>query len=321
MRQPYPTDSEGALDRQDVMVEEALKYVQAVADADKALQWSTDPEQEAARAAALAEMMGYVAEDASSAPPDVSAVRARRSVDVVEAIRGCTTLECVRVANSRPMGPARFNFPHFLIIGWQKTATTSLHAYLLRHPQVARPWDKEPEFFTQTCDYRAPEGCAADAAEDYIRRVLRANRYTAYDGQMATYEASTHYSRTGDRVAKTVADLMPWVKIVALLREPISRATSMLVHLIDKNVTNTMGPGGCLAQSKMDLGHCLLTFSQISGDFWGGPTNYSMPLKAWLDAFPSEQVFLGQVSIMVEHGQYFWAVHGLTHSQLFYTAT
>lgn len=129
-----------------------------------------------------------------------------------------------------------------------------------------------------------------------MRRVLRANRYTAYDGQMACYEASTHYSRSGVEVAPTVAAVFPWVRVVALLRDPISRAASMLVHMYDKNITSSVGPGGCLAQRKMDMGGCLLEFSQISNDDWGGPTNYSTPLKAWLDAFPSDQVFLGQVS-------------------------
>lgn len=45
----------------------------------------------------------------------------------LEALRTCETLRCVRDAHLQPKGPARFNFPHFIIAGWPKAATTSLY--------------------------------------------------------------------------------------------------------------------------------------------------------------------------------------------------
>ncbi len=56
----------------------------------------------------------------------------------LEALRACSFegLECVRAAHALPAGGAKFNFPHFMIIGFQKAATTSLNAYLDKHPQV-----------------------------------------------------------------------------------------------------------------------------------------------------------------------------------------
>lgn len=287
---------------QDGMVAEALAKVQQAADTDQRLQqWSDNPAQERARAAALEKMMG-INRDKSAAegtPHDASLERARRAKDVVEAVRGCSSLECLRASHGRPQGRAKFHFPHFLLIGWQKTATTSLFAYLNRHPEINRPMDKEPEFFSNTCGYQVPSGCPVNETADYIRRVLRSFRYTGYQGCRASYEASTHYSRNGHLMAHDLAAVMPWVKVVASLRDPISRAASMLVHQLDKNVTvdSADGPllGGCLAQSRGDLGHCLLTWSHISGDDWGGPTNYSYPLRHWLEAFPTDQVFLVQV--------------------------
>ena len=44
----------------------------------------------------------------------------------LEALATCETLDCVRDAHLQPRGGARFNFPHFLVIGWQKSATTSV---------------------------------------------------------------------------------------------------------------------------------------------------------------------------------------------------
>lgn len=287
---------EALLTKQNDMVAAALNHVHLSADHDERLRWAKDPETQAARAEALATMMGLRDDDGDDPTMlhDYSTARARRSRDMVEALRGCQTLECVRTAHTRPPGPAKFNFPHFFIIGWQKTATTSLFAYLNRHPQVSRPRDKEPEFFSEECNYNIPEGCAHSKTLEYLNG-LRMRRYTGYDGQLATYEASTHYSRNGHRMATALYELFPWLKIVVSLREPISRAASMLVHQVDKNLLSAGNQiGGCLAARNMDLGPCLLNESQISGDTWGGPAEYHMPLKAWSDAFPREQIFVVQ---------------------------
>lgn len=290
-----------SFDRQKKLIKDALKHVQKVADADEDLQWDdADPAEHEARAHALAEMMGIVETEEEQDSPigrrkDASEMRAKRCRDVVEAIRGCRTLPCINYAHSRGEGPATFNFPHFFIIGWQKTATTSLFHYLIRHPQINRPWEKEPEFFSETCGYRVPEGCPANATVDYIKRILRATRYTGYDGQFATFEASTHYSRNGHLMAEALRELFPWLKVVASLRDPISRAASMLVHLVDKNIAR----GGCLGKHNMDLGYCLLKNSQIQGDPSGGPTEYALPLRAWLEAFPRDQIFMMQVRMFI----------------------
>ena len=45
----------------------------------------------------------------------------------IQAIATCDSFECVRDAHRQPRRGARFNFPHFMIIGWQKSATTSLY--------------------------------------------------------------------------------------------------------------------------------------------------------------------------------------------------
>lgn len=44
----------------------------------------------------------------------------------LEALATCTTLACVRAAHDQPRNGVRFNFPHFIILGFQKAATTSL---------------------------------------------------------------------------------------------------------------------------------------------------------------------------------------------------
>lgn len=43
------------------------------------------------------------------------------------ALKTCETFNCVRDAHLQHRGNATFNYPHFLIGGWSKSATTSLY--------------------------------------------------------------------------------------------------------------------------------------------------------------------------------------------------
>jgi hypothetical protein len=296
---------------QHMLVEDALKRVRHAASSDVTVTrvaGSKSEVEDDEREAALLAMMGirHGQEETDAAPTDKTSLRARRSLDRVEALRGCETLECLRIAHEKPAGKATKNFPHFMIVGFQKSATTSLHYHLVRHPEIIRPWEKEPEFFSNTCGYDIAS-CSPEDIKDYIQRMLRVHRYAAYDGTMASYEASTHYSRAGVTLAPQLLKEMPWLKVILLLREPISRASSMLVHIYDKNqMIKGMGAGGCLKKYGMDLGHCLLTSSQITqkegvrtnrGLF---SNNYSTPLQAWLETFPRDQIYVGQYEVLVD---------------------
>jgi hypothetical protein len=65
--------------------------------------------------------------DASISPPPIEKVANKT---FLEALKSCKDMVCVREAHKLPKKEAKFNFPHFLIIGFQKAATTSLHVYV-----------------------------------------------------------------------------------------------------------------------------------------------------------------------------------------------
>ena len=48
---------------------------------------------------------------------------------------------------ARRMVRIRRSMPHFILIGAQKSGTSSMFAYLKQHPQIVRPIFKEPYFF------------------------------------------------------------------------------------------------------------------------------------------------------------------------------
>lgn len=211
----------------------------------------------------------------------------------IEAIATCTTLECLRDAHKQPHGPAKFNFPHFMVIGFQKAATTSLYGYFQPHPQSLNPKTKEPEFLTFGCNYHPPEECPAAATKKYIHETLRLKDFVASNGSRAAFEASTHIVRTGDVLAPRMLELMPWLKVIVLLREPISRAASMLIHIKD------VSKEGCLLHGS--LGDCLLNESQIQGAPSGArATNYSFPMQQWLEVWPKDQIHVIQYEELIE---------------------
>ncbi len=108
--------------------------------------------------------------------------------------------------------------PDFLILGAQKAGTTSLYNYLLRHPRVAPAFTKEVHYFTLHRDepeawYRA-----------HFPRVRALERRGAVTGE------ATPYYLFEPRAPRRVARVLPEVRFVVLLRDPVERAHSHYQH-------------------------------------------------------------------------------------------
>lgn len=118
--------------------------------------------------------------------------------------------------------------PNFLIIGATKAGTTSLYDYMRQHPDVFMPGRiKEPNFFCyhgQTGGIRIP----VKTAEAY--RAL----FAEAAGESAVGEASPHYlSFPG--TARRIKAMLPAVRIIASLRNPVDRSFSVYqMNLRDK---------------------------------------------------------------------------------------
>lgn len=108
--------------------------------------------------------------------------------------------------------------PNFMIIGAQKAGSTSLFNYLALHPQVLAAMPKEifyfNEFYTK--------------GERWYRRHFPTRRALA-KGNAITGEASTMYLCSPDAPGRVAQDL-PNVKVLVVLREPATRAVSHYFH-------------------------------------------------------------------------------------------
>jgi hypothetical protein len=101
----------------------------------------------------------------------------------------------------------------FIVIGAQKSGTTSLFRYLRAHPQIYMPTAKELEFFSNDRRY-------AKGLDWYAHQYFASASNGALCG-----EASTHYMMY-PKTPERIRVFLPEVKLIALLRNPIDRAYS-----------------------------------------------------------------------------------------------
>lgn len=137
--------------------------------------------------------------------------------------------------------------PNFLIIGAGRAGTTSLHHYVGQHPDVFTSPIKETNYFA----YRvaassaasagaAPPGSAEPETTFPVRSLGKYRKlFRGASGARAVGEASPRYM-ADPRVADEIAAVLPDVRIVAILRDPVERAySSYLFHRRDGRETRS----------------------------------------------------------------------------------
>jgi hypothetical protein len=110
--------------------------------------------------------------------------------------------------------------PNFLIIGAQKTGTTSLFHYVEGHPEVFMCRPKEPDFFIEERNW-------SRGSQWYESLFDRA------DGAGAVGEASVCYTMdpTYTGVPERIARMLPQARLIYMVREPVDRMRSEYLHL------------------------------------------------------------------------------------------
>ena len=110
--------------------------------------------------------------------------------------------------------------PNFLIIGAAKSGTTTLYRYLCQHPQIHMSPLKEPQFFAVDEKYRR--------GEDWYSSLFSQSEPHQICGEASTdYSKLPQYPETADRIAQ----MIPKVKMIYVMRHPVDRAYAYYVHL------------------------------------------------------------------------------------------
>jgi Sulfotransferase family len=211
--------------------------------------------------------------------------------DALTYLRLCHTFECIKKAHGYLAGRTRFNFPHYFLTGWQKCATTSVNAYFRHHPQYMWGLRKESHWFSQCKADLKSINCHAKSPSDYMREFLRLEEAAVGGLEHVTFDASVDYAQKGESLAAEIYDLFPWIKIVLILREPISRIISYSRMYTEKNNKAK----GCFGES--DLYDCLRPYFQEESPRSG---HYDAAMEGWLKYFPAEQIKVVQFEELQE---------------------
>lgn len=167
----------------------------------------------------------------------------------------------------------------FLVIGAQKSGTTSLFKYMQEHPSLYLPAQKEINFFADEDKY-------SKGAEWYINTY-----FSGADDRKLWGEVSPHYMAYRCSPAR-IHRTFPEAKLVAILRNPVDRAYSNYNHVVRKGAETRAFHEVIADQSKTRF-HLPET---TSGDLWKhyviGFGLYGQALKQYLHYFDREQIFL-----------------------------
>jgi hypothetical protein len=114
--------------------------------------------------------------------------------------------------------------PDFLIIGSQKCGTTSLYQYLSYHPCIYPASKKEVGYFD-----RYYSGDRSWYRSHFPSSLYKYYRHTLCKRPFLTGEASTGYIVI-PQALRRIAHLLPYIKLILLLRNPVDRAYSHYHH-------------------------------------------------------------------------------------------
>jgi hypothetical protein len=174
--------------------------------------------------------------------------------------------------------------PAAIIVGAMKGGTTQLFAYLIRHPRLFPPCNKELDYFSRHSDktlqwYRS---------RFPLRRRLRATRGLCL-------EASPSYLSTPSAWPKMHA-VLPEVRLVAVLRDPVSRAFSHYQHLKTRHKEQRSFAQAIEEQLMQDRVRAQWGAAPGAGgpDFSGYVARgyYALQLEPLLRLYPREQVLI-----------------------------
>jgi len=112
-------------------------------------------------------------------------------------------------------------YPNFIIIGAQRCGTTSLYNYLIKHNKIFSASQKELHFFDLKFDKGEEWYQKQFGRKRFLGKIFSKNQ----QNEFVTGEASPYYifhPLTPYRISK----MLPKIKLIAILRNPIDRAYS-----------------------------------------------------------------------------------------------
>lgn len=176
--------------------------------------------------------------------------------------------------------------PDFIIIGTMKGGTTSMFQYLAQHPQVHPPFRKEIKFF----DIHYPKGLGWYRSHFPLW-------FKTKEGAL-TGEATPYYL-FHPLAAARMARVLPAVKLIIMLRNPVDRTYSHYNHMRRVGREPLTFDKAIAAEPERLAGEAEKIISDPNySTFMHGHysylarSRYVEQLPPWLNAFPHEQILI-----------------------------
>lgn len=181
--------------------------------------------------------------------------------------------------------------PNFLIIGFAKSGTTSLHQYIEQHPQVLPVVKKEINF--------------------WIKQDL--DLWESYDFEKGIEWYSSQFPPIGEEDSFVTGEANPWiflssqapkkilssfpkVKILAALRNPVDRTISHYYHMVKHGQEQRELEE--VIDTEISLLEGITNFAQVDRNYWQNQrlylatSLYLYGLRKWFKLFDSDQLMI-----------------------------
>lgn len=175
--------------------------------------------------------------------------------------------------------------PDFLIVGAMKSGTTALNDFLSRHPQIFMSKKKEPHYFSSPSEGELPPWLYEADHESHKRIVTHRSEYLNLfkgSGDRLCGESSALYLNDA-KAAERAAAMNPRMRIIAILREPASRAYSAWNYISRLGLEDLSFPDALRAESSRVMG---------PGFHYVTIGAYATALQPWIDAFGRDRVLV-----------------------------
>lgn len=181
----------------------------------------------------------------------------------------------VVLAARRVRGAHHSHLPDYLIVGVQKCGTTALFDSLTGSPRFGMPLVKEIRYFD-----REP-----------LRSLdwYRAHFWSPDPEPRVWGEATPAYFDT-PAVPRRVADVLPEVKVIVQVRDPLARAISQYFHAVDYNFEKRPIAEAFADELALLRNGGWRDVEAYQRTGYLARSRYAVALRRWLDLFSADQV-------------------------------
>jgi hypothetical protein len=201
--------------------------------------------------------------------------------------------------------PPRTALPNVICVGAEKSGSTALYDSLRAHPDVYMSPIKETNFFSTDVrvanfrdDYQRHEAQKSQNLEDYFTQAKLRDRWGAYLQEPAQYlrlfadggqqcirgEVSNSYLYSAT-AAQNIADSIPDVRILVMLREPVARAFSQYRAMVRDGRT---AKDSLIEEIRYDEGFADRRWGSCHG--YVGHGQYAAQLERLFAVFPADRI-------------------------------